>query len=343
MKKLFINLLIFLWVHTILFSAELAPETGTITPTSGSRTESGSIVARVNDEVITVGELNRMMEILKTADRTLILKTLIRERLLTQAATKAHTAVKDNEITEVLNTQMKPYGSQTNFEKTVLEPIKLSFADYKEDIKRQLVREKFIMDKVGSPLPDKSAKVDFFIDTFIAPRDLKSYHQEHQHEFVEPEQIKTRQIILKTNDPLTSSSKKTLAEALLDELQKNADFETLARKYSEVKAESGGLWDWTPKGSFPKEVENVIYTLKEGAISPVIETENNIRIVKVEGKKGSVNNSSLANQDTQDQIRHILISQKLSDGAEKLVDELARNAQIWPLGILSTEEIKASK
>jgi parvulin-like peptidyl-prolyl isomerase len=306
--------------------------------------ESDGIVARVNNDIITDQELTRMTVMLKPISKNNVLKTMIKEHLLYQAALNENTKISDTDVNEALNQQIKQYGSEKVFEKNALEPLHLTLAQYKEDIRRQLVREKFIMSKMGSFMQDKSIKVDFFIDTFVTPKEIMEYYETHKTDFLQAEQIQTRQIILKIKNSSERMSKQGFAEALLDEINnKGADFEALARKYSDVKADSGGLWDWAPKGSFSKEIEDIIYQLKIGDISPVIQTENNIRIIKVEGLKGGADIKNLDNSLTQERIRRILINQKLVGGAEKLVRELTRNARIWPSEIMLTEEPKEEK
>lgn len=295
--------------------------------------ESNGIVARVNDEIITQWDLDKMIRLLETPDRDLVLKIMIDERLLYQAAVDIGIEVTDDELEKALNKHVVRYGSSERFEEAVLKPLKLTFAEYREDIKRQLLREKFILEKMRSISLDKSQRPDFFIDTFVAPKEIKKYYDKHRNEFVEQEQIKTRQIILKIRNKSEKISKKALAEAILAELKKEADFDALARRYSEIKAETGGAWDWIPKGSFPKEVEDIIYQLDEGEISQIIETRTNFRIVKVEGKKGGTS-SNFNNSVIQERIKRFLMNQKVVKGAEKLVQGLARNARIWPLNIL---------
>lgn len=308
----------------------------------GSTQESDGVVARVNDEIITQRELDKTAGLLNTHDKDMVLKNLIRERLLYQAALKAEIKIPDNEVNDVLNKYITQYGSQKTFEEKVLAPLKISFAEYQDDVKRQLLRERFIMNKMSSSVLEGSQKVDFFIDTFVTPKEIKAFYEAHQKEFAEPEQVKTRQIILKTRDGAEAFAKKSLAEAILAELKKNGDFEALARKYSEIKAESGGDWDWVPKGSFPKEVEEIIYQLNEGEISPVIETETNLRIIKVEKRKGGIHND-FANPIIQENIRRFLMNQKITGGAEKLIKELARSAQLWPLGLVVYQETPKTK
>lgn len=334
MKYLGLGLLIILVANPVLFAA---PD---VTVDSGNTSvvlEADGIVARVNDEIITQRELTKMFKLLGTLDKDIILRELITGRLLHQAAVEAEIEVTDKELEETIGKNIDRFKTPERFEQEILKPMGITLPEYREDIKRQMLREKFIMQKMQSVSLDKSRRTDFYIDTYVTPKEIKKYYEKYKNNFTGEEQIKTRQIILKTRNKSERESKKSLAEAILDELAKGADFDKLARQYSEIKKDTGGAWDWVPKGSFPKAVEDVIYRLNRGEVSPLIETRTNLRIVKVENKRGGVN-ITFANFVIQEKIKRILMNQKVARGAQKLIQELARNARIWPLHVLVAKE-----
>ncbi len=334
MKYLGLGLLIIFAITSVLFAVpDATVDSGN---TLGVLEEDG-IVARVNDEIITQRELAKMTRLLNIQDRDKIIMIMINERLLYQAAVEAGIEVGSEDVEETLTKNIGRYETTERFEEAILKPLNITLAEYREDMKRQIMREKFIMEKMHSVSLDKSRKTGFYIDTFVTPKEIKKYYEKYKNSFTGEEQIKTRQIILKTRDKSERDSKKTLAEAILAELAKGADFDSLARQYSEVKKDTGGAWDWTPKGSFPEEIEDVIYKLKPGEISPLIETRTNLRIVKVENKRGGAN-TTFDNFMIQEKIKRIIMNQKVARGAEKLIQELARNARIWPFNILVANE-----
>lgn len=62
-----------------------------------------------------------------------------------------------------------------------------------------------------------------------------------------------------------------------------APFEGIAELNSEgFTASKGGFWDWTSRGSLTsEELDNALFTLPEGKLSPIIKSKNGLHIVQV--------------------------------------------------------------
>ena len=92
-------------------------------------------------------------------------------------------------------------------------------------------------------------------------------------------------------------------EKLKERVLKGESFATLAILYSEDPGSSrnGGLYNAIKRGMFVKEFEAVMFSLQDGEISDVFETEYGYHIVMMEEHRG----------DEVD-IRHILMSPKIS-------------------------------
>ena len=163
-------------------------------------TQTDGIIARVNNEVITRSELEKKSQQVALEKET-ILKALIEEHLLMQAALEENIEVTDEQVEQVLEKQIVQIGSRESFMQDVLVPLNISWSEYRAELKRQLTREKFITDKMRlRPLeqtePNKS---NFLIDTFISPKEIKEYYETHKDKF-NRNQIKTCQIILRFKD-----------------------------------------------------------------------------------------------------------------------------------------------
>jgi peptidyl-prolyl cis-trans isomerase SurA len=92
--------------------------------------------------------------------------------------------------------------------------------------------------------------------------------------------------ILKTLPDQKDRSRK-LAETLADSLKHGADFATLAKRYSDANAESGGdLGTFYPRGTFLPAVEEEAFKLAPGGVSGVIETEQGFHIIKLIERRG---------------------------------------------------------
>ncbi|MFH1227420.1 MAG: peptidylprolyl isomerase [Planctomycetota bacterium] len=305
--------------------AALVSGVGTAPAYDQPKQAQGQVIARINGEIITDRQVSAYIKQFQLEYKA-ALQELIDNQIILQAAVKAGIKVDDREIDEAFKERTANVRSTEELITQVLEPLKLSLEEFRRGIADDLVRQRYIHSKIGAPPQEKEQKVDIRIDIFVPPREIKEYFAKHRNELVLPGKIKTRQIILKY-DRQTKDLKKAAADSILKELKNGADFAELAKKRSDIKAESGGDWNWTDKSTFPKEVEDIIYNLEIGSVSPVIETSNNYRIIKVEGKN-LPKEPSETDPDTQQAIRKILVRQKIDLGIDALKTKLRQESDI---------------
>ncbi len=108
-------------------------------------------------------------------------------------------------------------------------------------------------------------------------------------------------------DPPSSEENKLMArQRILDlrsEILAGKNFETMARLYSEDPGTAirGGEVGFQPRGGLAKEYAEVAFSLKNNAVSRVVETEFGFHIIQLIDRRGDMINT-----------RHILIKPKLS-------------------------------
>lgn len=284
------------------------------------------IAALVNGRIVTRQSVQRHQRI-NNLTKEESLKILIDEELIFYAARKAGMNVTDESVEKELQNRIRTLGSPATFKKKVLDQMGLNLAGYRVELKKTMTREKFVFTKIGRPnLNDPATQDGLFIDVFVSPREIKQYFKEHQTELTRENKIKTRQIILRFNDDPTRRQKKELAEGIIEELKKKDGFAELAKQYSEIKANSGGDWGWTERGSFAPDMEKVIYQLSTGQVSPLIETQNSFVIVKVEDKESQVKNFD--DPEIQTGIEKKIRNLKINDGLFRLYEKLRDTADI---------------
>lgn len=124
----------------------------------------------------------------------------------------------------------------------------------------------------------------------VGEKEVKEYYDSHPTDFVNPETVRFRHIFLEVPPDATPTQKKDIRkkiELLRTRILKGEDFITLAKEYSEVPSkENGGDAGYIVRGQIKvKSVEDTVFSLETGKISPVVETKYGFHIIKVEDKK----------------------------------------------------------
>jgi peptidyl-prolyl cis-trans isomerase SurA len=100
-----------------------------------------------------------------------------------------------------------------------------------------------------------------------------------------PATVSFRQIVVKPEpDSVSKARARQLAESLLVELRRGADFAAIAKRFSGDSAsrEQGGELGWFRRGVMFKEFEDVAFRLRPGEISDIVETPFGYHIIKLE-------------------------------------------------------------
>ncbi len=154
--------------------------------------------------------------------------------------------------------------------------------DRKPDIKEQL---SYVYDNFISQ--EYLAKV-VTAGVVVSEEDLKKYYREHEQEFLLPEQIKVRHILivsLKEAKPEEREKARARAETVLQRLNTGEDFAKLAVEVSEdqISAPKGGeLAPITLGKTNSEEFEKAAFALKNGEISGIVATSYGFHIIKMD-------------------------------------------------------------
>jgi peptidyl-prolyl cis-trans isomerase C len=154
--------------------------------------------------------------------------------------------------------------------------------DRKPDIKEQL---SYVYDNFISQ--EYLAKV-VTAGVAVSDDELKKYYREHEQEFLLPEEIKVRHILivsLKEAKPEEREKARARAEAVLQRLNRGEDFAKLAGELSEdqISASKGGeLAPITLGKTNSEEFEKAAFALKNGEISGIVATSYGFHIIKMD-------------------------------------------------------------
>jgi len=260
-------------------------------PTSGNGKVVEEIIARVNNEIITLSDYQHADQQLHdevqqdcqncTQDRLATMyaerqKNLLRDQidqsLLEQRAKDLGISVESDVIKKLDQVrQQNNLGSMEDLEKAV-EGQGLSWEEYKASLRNSLLTQEVIRREVG-------ARVD------IGHEDVKKYYDEHKDSFVRPEMVVLSEIFISTEgkSPEQVEALKKKADDVFTKLQAGADFAELARRNSDgpTSKDGGGLGGFE-RGQLSKQLEDQVFPMKKNEISPVVQTKTGFEIIKVD-------------------------------------------------------------
>lgn len=288
----------------------------------------------VNGEIITEFDIRRQItEALQIArekygdiglqqkEREIIsngIDELIDRKILVQEAKKVVLAdpAKAEEIEKNLDSfvkgAVKEVGSLYKFyelaHKQGINPLKKR-AELKED----LLIEEIMRDNVYRKI-------------IVTPKEIKRYYQEHTDEFSREGSLSFRQILIKYSGYKTREEAKSAAEDILNRLKNGEEFEALAKELSQgPHSDKGGLWESDEVKDFRKDLVAEISKLKEGEISPIIDSSLGYHIFKIEE---IIPAQTLTFQQAQNEIRNMLFRDEFVKKRKEYLKELRKNVVI---------------
>ena len=126
----------------------------------------------------------------------------------------------------------------------------------------------------------------------VADEELRKFYTDNAARYTAPEERRASHVLIKTDKDSSAADKakaKARAEELLAQARKNpVDFAELARKNSQDTgtAAQGGDLDFFGRGAMVKPFETAAFTLKQGDISDVFETDFGFHFLTVTGVRG---------------------------------------------------------
>jgi parvulin-like peptidyl-prolyl isomerase len=119
---------------------------------------------------------------------------------------------------------------------------------------------------------------DLVKDIQVGKEEVQKYYSEHKREFLLPERVKVSQILLPNEEKAVE-----ILESLKDNDPEN--FRRLAKAQSVgVEASRGGEMGVFAIGQLPDEMEKAIFALKEGEVSPVLESSYGFHIFRLDSR-----------------------------------------------------------
>jgi parvulin-like peptidyl-prolyl isomerase len=290
------------------------------------------IVAIINDEIITLSELNNSLETymkrveessevtdrekVKKQLRKLILNSLIDQKLIAQEAQKLGIAATDDDIDKAINSILSK-------KKITMEALEEDIADqggtiedYREEIKQHLTKRNLI----GREIRKKVT---------VTQKEIGNYYREHRNDYEGKEAVRIRQILIivpRDCDVETKEQKRSSAERTLKRLRNGEPFALLAAEVSQgPAAQTGGDLGYIEKGLILPEVDTVAFSLKKGEMSGIIETSVGFHIIQVLDKRGA---GIKPTESVREEIVEKLGSKKVEEKFQEWIKEQRKKALI---------------
>jgi peptidyl-prolyl cis-trans isomerase D len=149
----------------------------------------------------------------------------------------------------------------------------------------------------------------------VTGQQIERYYNENVDQFTTPEQVHAEHILLKTEGKDDAAVKKQ-AEQILAQAKGGANFEDLAKKYSEDDASKakGGDLDYFGRGQMVKEFDEAAFAAKPGDIVGPVKTQFGYHIIKVlDHRQAQTKPLSEVRSQIEDQLKF----EQAQDQAEK--------------------------
>ncbi|HYA17468.1 MAG TPA: peptidylprolyl isomerase [Bryobacteraceae bacterium] len=285
------------------------------------------IVAKVNSDIITRGELAKVHEEVslelqqtsgltgealqgaidkKSAD---LLRDQIDQLLLVQKGKELNINVDSDVNRRIADIQSQSkLADPEQFHKWIYDQSGMTYEDFKDQLKKQALTQRVLSEEVWRNIT-------------IPRAEMQKYYDEHKADFIRQDMVVLRDILVSTGDG--SSAKVAEAEkkakSLVDRARKGEKFTDLARQNSDgPTAQNDGELGSFKKGQLRKEVEDIAFSHDKGYVSDPVRTPAGFEIYRIEERYAA---GQAAFDEVENQINAILAEPR---GAPKVREYLAK-------------------
>ena len=289
------------------------------------------VVAIVNDEVVTLYELDTMIQLLtgtpskqlKNKSEEIYIKTrqkvlddLVDQKIVLEKIKELKIEVTAKEVDQAIE-RVKADNQFT--QEDLLAELKEqgnNYESYRKSIKEELERIQLINYEVKSKI-------------ILREEEIEEYYNTHRDEFTSEGRVRLALIFLKQEDPADKNEARALyqkAQEILSMIKDGKNFANLARKLSNGPgASEGGDLGVFKMAELNPEMAEIIKDLSAGEVSKPIIRPSGIKIIKVEEKDGGGEKSL---EQVRNAIQTILYRKELDKKYSAWIKELRKKAYI---------------
>ena len=325
----------------VIVALLLAPSLveGLFLPFQGAKKDCGDrIVARINDQIITNGELDGKLEGTPNATaafRRSVLLRMAEDMLLQQEAKRNGITVSDDDVTALLDREAKRVGGEKKFAAYV-RSLGITMAAYRAQRRKDIMVQRLYGRIAWSGLYGKG---DLVLVDEVSPQAVREFYLKNKDRFQAFARVTIRRIALEWTTPKMKEAKYKFARSLRRRLKMGINFDVQARMSSEK-------W-WTrddkPDGEkvfflqdlkrenelFSKETMDKLFSkdLKIGDLTGIIEDGNTLNLFLLVARS---ERETLPFEEAQIDIRNELRSKQRIRNKRLVLNELIKRAYYWP-------------
>lgn len=287
------------------------------------------IVAIVNDEVITLSELEEAVSPyvgqIRTAGygpekkqemlfkvRQDILNRMIERKLTEQQGEALGVSVSEREVDERIERIKEEEFLTEEALKEALAEEGYTLEEYRKRIKSQILGAKLINKEVKSKVA-------------ITEDEIRAYYDEHKDAFAAQKKYHLRTILVRVDweDEADKRAAQEKIETVAIKSRAGVPFADLARQYSEdITAEDGGDIGWFSIQELTQELRETVRWMEEGEVTPVLETEQGYQILKLEEIEGSAGKTlEEAKAEIQETMYRRMVERRYDDWLKELRED----------------------
>lgn len=286
------------------------------------------IVAWVNGEIITMGEMNK-------EEQAMVAEAY--RRFTGDDLDENVARMRAGLLVEMVDRKILLDRARAMF--SDLEGIKDSYYEgFKEsqgitddaEFERMLAQEGLTVDSFKLRLlemyaPEEVLRYEVGNRISVSDEEVDTYYREHPEQFALDDEVTVREIVLLADTDAKRESRRPEAEQIVERVRAGADFEALARELSEAgtKAE-GGLLGRVARGDLSAQLEAVAFILEEGQVSDPIETAYGFHILMVEERTVG---EAVPLDETWERLRKFLEDQKYETALKAFREKMRAEAE----------------
>ncbi|HME41766.1 MAG TPA: peptidyl-prolyl cis-trans isomerase [Syntrophorhabdales bacterium] len=278
------------------------------------------IVAIVNDDIVTMGEVQKSVHVEKQGTFTTAddyfrdeslrekLDSFIEAKLIQQQAKKMKIEVSDKEVESVAESIRKQNLVSEKEMKERLEKEGINYKAFLEGIRNNLLQNRVLARAIGTTV-------------IVSEADLKQYYDENPDQF-KSEEFRLQQIFISSRREDASAR----AQAAFNKLQQGESFEALARQYSDDPSSiHGGDIGFVKKEELLPQLLQAISLLMPGTSSHPITTPFGYHIIKlVETRKSE----AVPFDSVKDSIKARILQQETQKRFKEYIGKLRTSSYI---------------